>query len=394
MSGQDDIENRDDTVSGAGNQHAPESDFESAFDELATAATSRSDGAGTTDEDLPPDGDDDAQGRDDHGGDGPDDDADGQAASGRAGNDDGQGQSDTGQQAQTSAAPSKDGADGKARGGDDKTRTTPDDDPIAQHRKTLPPEVTAAFDRILQENRSNRGRLSRQDRELQQMRTRIGRTPAGAAPGAGTPNGQGSGNKATGQKPVADALKKLREEYGEDVAGPLEAILTAQDNTIAELRGRLDGIQQNDDREFLQREENLLLQEVPDFYETIFNDPSDPTKGVKDAFKDWARQQPNHIQEAITRNGANVIDHREVADVVTRFKQHLGAAQQGNTSGSQSRPATGQPGTNHNASRRRQQLEAATGFQGKGGGPTGSSAPEDFESAFDHHAQKRMRQSA
>jgi len=388
MSGLDDIEDRDDTVSGAGQEPAPGNEYESAFDEFASAATSKANGNASASEPL--NGDDGSQGRDeqDDGAEGDDD----TAATGQTGNDDGQGQRDTGQQAKTDQAPpAKGGADGKAKAGDDKTRTKPDDDPIAKYRPNLPPEVAAEFDRVMQENRSNRGRLSRADRELQQMRTRIGRTPSGAAPGADTPNGQGSGNKATGSKPVAEQLKKLREEYGDDVAGPLEAILTAQETTIAEMRRHLDGIQQNDDQEYLAREEELLLQEVPDFYDAVFNDPADPKKGVKREFQDWARQQPRHIQDAIVRNGDNVIDHREVADVVKRFQQHIGATQQGNTSGSQIPKAdAGQRDTDRNASRRRQQLEAAAGVQSKGSGPTGSSAPEDFEAAFDHYAQKRQ----
>lgn len=141
------------------------------------------------------------------------------------------------------------------------------------------------------------------------------------------------------------ALNGFKDDYPE--LNPLANELQGQNQEIAQLKQALSTLQQ--ERQQLQVSEQIevLASEHPDWEQTI----------AKEEFMEWLSNEPRHVQEAAYRNGQEIVDAREAADVVARFKATLSPQQ---PSGGNAQPKQTLD------SKRQRQLETATTAKSKG----------------------------
>lgn len=222
--------------------------------------------------------------------------------------------------------------------------------------------------RLEHDSRSNRGRVSSLQREVDTLKAQLAAPKKGAA-------------GSTGQdQDASDAdIRRLQEEYPEVARPVLSQISTLQSQLSAAL-ARLD---QRDSTEAqrerdkaLDQQEQALAQIHPDWMEVTANP----------AFSQWLNTQPRYVVEAIQRNGEAIQDAAEAGDIITRFKTHQGAAGTAAAAPTASGAmATGAPA--NLAARRQRQLESGAAVTSRGAGPAGG-PPDDFEAAFSYYAGK------
>lgn len=189
-----------------------------------------------------------------------------------------------------------------AADGDEVTETeTPEPPSAAQPAADDPwanadPQLKALFDAAQQraeraenQERTARGRLSAQDRLLNQYRSR---QPA--------------------EDPAAveaeQELAKVREEYPEVVTPLLKRM-----DAIADRQA------QQDAEQHAAGQAVELERMQPGWY------PFVAERG--EAFAAWVATQPTHVREAAIRNTERIIDASEAADVVSRFREHVAASE-------------------------------------------------------------------
>ncbi|MBP2230820.1 hypothetical protein J2847_004129 [Azospirillum agricola] len=221
------------------------------------------------------------------------------------------------------------------------------------------------------DSRSNRGRVSSLQRELDTVKSQLAALQKGAAGSTGQDQG------AT----EAD-IRRLQEEYPE-VARPVLKELSSLRTQLSETQARLnqrDSTEAQREREqALDREEQALAQQHPDWAQVA----------ASSAFSDWLKTQPRYVVEAIQRNGEAIQDAAEAGDIIARFKAHQGVA--GTATAAQ--PASGAMATGapaNLAARRQRQLESGAAVTSRGAGPAGG-PPDDFEAAFNYFAGKKGR---
>lgn len=164
--------------------------------------------------------------------------------------------------------------------------------------------------------RSNEGRFSRAERELNELRLREQQRRQ---------EQQQPGND-TGKQPVDidAALEQVSTEYP-DIGGPLTQVISglrqkvealesagAQQATIEATREELAT------QEFLGRQQQLLTEKHSDWAEVV----------KTTEYAEWALKQPTHVQELIVRNGEQLVDGEAAADVLDRFKRDTKPEQQ------------------------------------------------------------------
>lgn len=214
--------------------------------------------------------------------------------------------------------------------------------------------------KLEQADRSNRGRLSALQRQLNELLA--GQRQSGAAPsGAANQGAHGAGQAgADGKSDGADYLasnewKQFADEYPE-VAGPLEKIIGSLQEKVVRQEKFLSAIGEERQQAALEEQARLLTEEHPD-WQDVTADPE---------FGPWLMRQPRHIREAAERNAKAIVDYQEAADVVGRFKQYRELHKQGgiahpSNARSGARSSEGRESSNHRLSAKRQrQLEAAT----------------------------------
>lgn len=196
-------------------------------------------------------------------------------------------------------------------------------------------EALAKLAKLEQADRSHRGRQSALQRQLDELRQQVATKPKEEV--------------ATPETP--EEWEQLQEDYPE-IAAPVRKMIDQQASMITRLEKELQAIGSVHRDNALQEQATLLAEEHPD-WEQVGSDPG---------FADWLQNQPRHIQEAAYRNGNEIVDYREAADVVGRYKQFKGA----------SNP---QPNTKL-ADKRKAQLKSAQSTRSRGPGVT-SGIPED-----------------
>lgn len=223
-----------------------------------------------------------------------------------------------------------------------------------------PPELREAHLREVEKRdaliRSHNGRLSRADHELQALRARLD-TAAGVK---AADNGQARGEK----------LNKLREEYSE-IAEPMLEEIEALKAEMNDLKGAKVSLDQERTAANLLEQEQLLTDRHPDW----------KTEASDDRFRQWALAQEPFIQEAIERNGQQIVNGAETARILSLYKAET---QQAQPTPTQER---------HNA-KRAEQLEASRSTPVKAPSVSSGGGASDFDGAWDEFREKDRRRSA
>ncbi|WP_022727229.1 hypothetical protein [Fodinicurvata sediminis] len=238
------------------------------------------------------------------------------------------------------------------------------------------PEQRAAFEAAQQEKerlqhqlRSNSGRISALQRQLNEIQAAQANPQQQAASSeAAGQQGQGEGQEGEGQEDgflASEDWQSFREEYPE-VAAPLEKVVGNLQAEITRQNKELSAIGQERRQSALEEQADLLSEAHPDWQEVTSNQ----------AFVDWLNDQPRHIREAAYRNGQDIVDAEEAADVVGRFKAQQQS--QGGGPTQQAAPRSNGQGSGNNklAGKRQRQLESASATRSRGPGPA-TGIPED-----------------
>jgi len=219
--------------------------------------------------------------------------------------------------------------------------------------------------RLEQAERSQRGRISAFQRQIEDLRRQpspeaTAATDKGAAESTGEPAADFLGS---------DKWKTFAEEYPE-IAEPLGEVISGLRSETTRLHKELAAVGDERREAALQQQEQLLVEAHPDWLE-VTDDA---------AFVDWLGAQPRHVREAAQRNFDAIVDADEAADVVGRFKAWR-AAERG-----ESQPAAAGGGKPPNpnpalTSRRKRQLESATAVRSRQ--PSAAAGiPDDPEQAW------------
>jgi hypothetical protein len=203
----------------------------------------------------------------------------------------------------------------------------------------------AQIKKLEQAERSNRGRLSAFQRQINELQQR-------QKPSADKADGKGDQDKGEGADGflVTDDWKSFKTEYPE-VSGPLEKVIGTLQGEITRLNKEMSAIG-NDRRQ-------LALNEQADILNTKHEDWRDVV--ADDGFVTWLETQPRHIREAAMRNADDIVDAEEAADVVGRFKEYSAAQAGGggNADKTNSRDNTRGKGNHALTNKRQRQLDSA-----------------------------------
>lgn len=236
----------------------------------------------------------------------------------------------------------------------------------------------AQIKKLEQSDRSNRGRVSTLQRQVNDITKQLDR--AAKAPG----DKLGAADAGTAAKGFL-ASKDWKDFEGEypEVAGPLGKVITELQTQVTNASSRQDAIDDDRHLDDVHEQTDILLKEHPDWLDTA----------TDDAFGPWLEDQPRHIQEAAVRNAKEIVDAREAADVVSRFKafrseQSEGSAGPGNAGDEPGDQETG----NSLTGKRQRQLDSAAGARPRGAGAA-TGIPEDGDpqalwDAFDRQDER------
>lgn len=214
--------------------------------------------------------------------------------------------------------------------------------------------------------RSDRGRIAAFQRAKEAAEAKLAALQKAGAAGPG-------GQQAGAADDDAD-IQALERDYPE-IARPLLKELQSLKARNDELSSRFKQLDDQAQTELMAREVEVLKSYHPDYVEVT----------AKPEFFDWLNRQPSYVVEAVRRNGENIVNASEAADVIGRFKQSLQATQQP--------PAQGRPSATpqQNAVRRELQRESAVGVRSRGPSAAASQPPDDFEAAFQHYAARKQQ---
>jgi hypothetical protein len=282
--------------------------------------------------------------------------------------------------------------------------------------KDAPPVLRSAFEaerqrnqQLEHENRSHRGRFSRIIRQHPDIfKTEAPAQPAAPAPasaGASKPaaqpgaldGGGGEGQGTAPKKPDGTSSgvlgsakwKEFTEEYP-DVAGPIAEALEAGDARAGRLERELSFISTDRRQAHQDRQFGILVDAHPDW---------DKIYGT-DHFEKWLGTQPDYVIQAAVRNAEAIVDGEEAAHIVSLFKASTGYApanpqptnQPANPPANPQPNGPGQGGAGSQqqpgARQRERRLNAGFSPPSKGAG-AGSGPPDDFDSAFEHFAERQ-----
>ncbi len=213
--------------------------------------------------------------------------------------------------------------------------------------------------------RSNSGRLSRVERELNEFRLRAkGEKPEDKPEASGKP-------EVTEVKD--EDLQRLREEFPE-VAGPLLDVISGLRSKVESLSTDADKRQELDQarnelelNEFLAGEEQKLAEKHGDWNDVV----------KTDEFASWALTQPRMIQEALRRNGNGIVDAEEAIEIIDRFKA-----------------ATNEDAPDPLAQKRERQLEGGRSVPARTGTAPPAGKPDDYSSEWKRLAAEERRKAS
>ena len=225
-------------------------------------------------------------------------------------------------------------------------------------------EEESELDKLRRENqelehkfRSNDGRIAAYQRQIAQYQDQ---SPAQA----------GDENEDGDDQDAADPdLETFRTEYPE-IAGPLEKMREQDKKRIEQLESRLAAQGEHQRQDQLDHQEQVLQDAHSDWVDVTANPE----------FSAWVQKQPLYVQEAASRNGQQITDGQEAADLIDRFK----STQTQNEPSDEPSPDEPKP----NAGKRKRQLESSATVANKG--PGAASGPgNDYDSAFAYYANKK-----
>jgi hypothetical protein len=233
-------------------------------------------------------------------------------------------------------------------------------------------DLVAQLERRLQraehDRRSMTGRvgaLTRRNAELEALAKAA--QANGAAPHSG--GSQGDSEKISG-------LEALAKEYPE-LAGPIaEQIrnLQSQVHELSQFRDNMSAAQ-SEAKELEQL--RPLAERYPDILSISRGKDDILADEVKPKFLEWLGGQPAFVQNAVSRNSRNIVDHQEVADVLEAFARSQTGVAASKETHLQIAATT----------RRQQQLRDAVAPHSKGATRAAEGqAPDDFEAAFRYYA--------
>lgn len=231
------------------------------------------------------------------------------------------------------------------------------------------PEQRAAIDaaqaqiaKLEHAEKSARGRLSSLTRTLDTIRSKPAAKPAA--------NGGAAGAAAKGVT-ESDAWKAFAKDYPE-VAGPIGQALAGMQLSIADQGKVVQAITEDAleaDREAVYE---ALDREHSD-WETVTADPAQ--------FKAWLDTQPEYVQAAAKRNSDEIVNAKDAADIIGRYKAFRSSQDGGNApangpsgGGGGNAPANGGK-TGSLSAKRNLQLESASGAR-SGGRGTATGIPD------------------
>jgi hypothetical protein len=198
----------------------------------------------------------------------------------------------------------------------------------------------AAREKAEQQARTNGGRASKAERDAAELRARLTAQPSPAPAPSKDKQEQETDE-------LSPELKRVAEEYG-DVAKPLVDEIVELRATVSKLvaanasaEDRKKAQDELELKEFLAGEEQALFDAHSDWQEVV----------LKPEFVSWVRESPRYVQEAIARNGNGIVDGKEAADIIGRFKE-----------------ATGEKAPDPTSARRERQLEGSRTIPGRTGG--------------------------
>lgn len=239
-----------------------------------------------------------------------------------------------------------------------------------------PSELKAAHEAALAEYKSQYaksqgGRIAAYQRTIDDLQRRLGQQKIVSHETTDGDKAQGPGSKAL----ESEKWKALESEYGE-IADPVKELYAEQAAELARLNKEMAAIGTERRGAALREQAEVLNSKHDDWQQVISENFGD--------FKDWLNQQPRHIREAALRNQGEIVDGEEAADVVGRFKDHLGIPAQ--TQGAQAETEAeterrSNSGANGNqkpaqSGKRQRQLESASSGKSRGPGMA-TGIPED-----------------
>ena len=179
--------------------------------------------------------------------------------------------------------------------------------------------------------------------------------------------------------------KTVSEELPE-VAGPLQRLFNASEAKSAKLEKELSSFSEERRTSHYNDQYDIALNAHPDLV-AVTGDP---------AFVTWAGTQPAFVQEMLGRNAEKVIDGHEAAHVVSLYKANEGyvapaTANPEPADEAKSEPATGSKSAGETKQDRANARRLETNVSAPAKGPGAASGPaDDFDSAFDHYASKKV----
>lgn len=164
-------------------------------------------------------------------------------------------------------------------------------------------------------------------------------------------------------RPTLDAaLAALKEDYPE-IAEPLTKALGGIEGRVKDLSEAEEGRRTAAEAElndYVQRETEAVLEAHPDYLEVLGKN--------SDKLAEWVNDQPLRVREAFIRNQNEIVNGAEAAEIVTKFKAHLGL------------PVPGAPAPSGRpplSDKRERQKSATASPSNRGRRPTPSGIPED-----------------
>lgn len=259
------------------------------------------------------------------------------------------------------------------------TQLADKDDPWANatpEQKAAHVADVAQISKLEQSDRSQRGRIGALQRRINESQ------PTKAAIDQ-------AAEEAAGKAPT-DRWKEFEGEYPE-VAGPAGERISGVENTVSEVIetvAELKAAMRDVDLD----EQKTLLTEAHDDWEDVIAAPE---------FYAWLDDQPRHMQEAAVRNGKDIVDAAEAADVIGRYKASRDAQAEEvdptPDADAEISAENAEPGTTLSDKRQRQLAAAAS--TPAGGPSVATGIPEDGDEdaiwdAISKQEERERRQSA
>ena len=238
--------------------------------------------------------------------------------------------------------------------------------------------------KLEQSDRSQRGRVSTLQRQVNDITRQLDRAAKAPDDASGAAD---AGEAAKGFLDSKD-WKDFAGEYPE-VASPLGKVIADLQKQVTGFATRQDAIEDDRQNDVVAEQTELLEKEHSDWLDAA----TDPM------FEPWLADQPRHIREAAVRNAKEIVDAREAADVVGRFKafrSEQGEGSAGPVDADGEKPPDNQETVTDLSEKRKRQLESSASARGKGAGAA-TGIPEDGDEeaiwkAIDVKEERERRQ--